>query len=163
VSRLSVITLALFASTSAAQSTQTGDAAVDREIARIRAVTAKLRKLDDAVAAGYPRTVPNCVAHPEHGGMGYHHIKSALYDAKLEVERPEILVYGYSAKGEYRLNGVEYVVPYTAISRDAEPPVIMGQKLKRADGLQIWYLHVWTGLDNPSGLFADWNPGVRCP
>ena len=38
----------------------------------------------------------------------------------------------------------------------------MGQDLKRADSLGIWYLHVWNWTANPSGLFADWNPDVQC-
>lgn len=44
----------------------------------------------------------------------------------------------------------------------AEPPRIMGQALKKADRLGIWYLHVWTWEPSPSGLFADWNPNVKC-
>jgi hypothetical protein len=39
---------------------------------------------------------------------------------------------------------------------------IMGQNLKRADSLGVWYLHVWIWEPNPSGLFADWNPLVKC-
>ena len=42
-----------------------------------------------------------------------------------------------------------------------EPPTIMGQKLKRAEKLGIWYFHVWSESGNPSGLFADWNPNVE--
>ena len=45
----------------------------------------------------------------------------------------------------------------------AEPPRIMGQSLKRADSLGIWYLHVWTWEASPNGLFSDWNPRVKCP
>jgi hypothetical protein len=59
------------------------------------------------------------------------------------------------------LNGVEYVVPLSAWPQD-EPPAVMGQKLKRATSLGIWYLHVWVWERNPSGLFADWNPNVKC-
>jgi len=28
--------------------------------------------------------------------------------------------------------------------------------------LGIWYLHVWHWEPNPSGVFADWNPNVKC-
>ena len=38
----------------------------------------------------------------------------------------------------------------------------MGQKLKPAPSLGIWYRHVWVWRENPSGLFADWNPLVKC-
>jgi hypothetical protein len=26
----------------------------------------------------------------------------------------------------------------------------------------LWTLHVWLFKHNPNGLFADWNPLVRC-
>jgi hypothetical protein len=38
----------------------------------------------------------------------------------------------------------------------------MGQKLKPAPGLKLWYRHVWVWLENPTGLFEDWNPKVKC-
>jgi hypothetical protein len=135
---------------------------VDTAIAKARAATAPFRKLERAMEAGYPGTVTSCLDHQPLGGMGYHHVNSKLADDQLDVEHPEILVYAYMPNGEYKLNGVEYVVPYSAHSKDAEPPEIMGQKLKRADGLQLWYLHVWIWEDNKNGLFADWNPSVKC-
>jgi len=135
---------------------------LDRDTARLRAATAPFRKLSAAVAAGYPERVDHCVAHPQDGGMGYHHVNMSLMDNRLEVERPEILVYSRLASGEYVLNGVEYVIPYTIRPPDATPPRIMGQALKRSAELKIWYLHVWIWNENPSGLFADWNPNVRC-
>ena len=65
------------------------------------------------------------------------------------------------ADGAYKLNGVEFLVPISAWTA-ADPPRIMGQALKKADRLGIWYLHVWTWEPSPSGLFADWNPNVKC-
>jgi len=53
-------------------------------------------------------------------------------------------------------------VPYRAHPREAEPPTVMGQKLKQSDELKLWYLHVWIWRDNPAGMFADWNPSVGC-
>ena len=135
---------------------------VDRDTALVRSATAGFRDLKTAVAAGYPARVEHCVSHPSLGGMGFHHAKLSLMDDHIEVERPEILVYGRTRTGEYVLNGVEYVVPYTARSRDAVPPRVMGQALKRSDELKLWYLHVWIWNENPSGLFADWNPNVSC-
>ena len=58
-------------------------------------------------------------------------------------------------------NGVEFLVPISVWTA-ADPPRIMGQALKKADRLGIWYLHVWTWEASPSGVFADWNPNVRC-
>jgi hypothetical protein len=140
----------------------TGSADERADVARARAATAPFRALDAAVKAGYSASVPSCLAHPEHGAMGFHHVNPTLLDDELEIERPEILVYERMPDGSYAFNGIEYVVPYSARPREAEPPTIMDQKLKRADGPQLWYLHVWLWKENGEGLFADWNPAVVC-
>jgi hypothetical protein len=135
---------------------------VAKDVARLRAAVKAFASLDRAVAAGYARDGGRCIEHQPHGAMGFHHPKDALYDDRLDVERPEILVYERLADGTYRFNGVEYVVPFSAWPETKEPPMVLGQKLKPAPNLKIWYLHVWTTLENPSGLFADWNPSVKC-
>ncbi len=114
---------------------------VDRDVARARAATARFKEADAAIAAGYPRH-SECVDNPPQGAMGFHYQNRALLDATLDVERPEVLVYERRSDGTFKLNGVEYLVPISAWTRD-EPPTIMGQKLKRAEKLGIWYLHVW--------------------
>jgi hypothetical protein len=135
--------------------------AVDRDVVRLRAATAPFKSLDKAVAAGYEEKVARCIEHQPHGAMGYHHNNKALMDATLDVEKPEVLVYERLTDGAYRLNGVEFLVPISAWTRE-EPPTIMGQKLKKAENLGIWYLHVWNWEPSPTGLFADWNPRVKC-
>lgn len=137
-------------------------AGLDRDVSRVRSATIAFQSLDEAVEAGYPREVARCLDHPELGAMGYHHMNRALLDDSLEVERPEILLYERRPDGGYTLNGVEYIVPYSARPSDATPPTIMGLDLKRADGLRLWYLHAWIWKENPAGLFADWNPNVEC-
>lgn len=134
--------------------------AIDRDIARLRAATERLKKPDVAIAAGYAAET-NCVQHQPHGAMGIHYNNQALKDATLDVERPEVLVYEKRPDGTLQLNGVEFLVPFTAWTKP-EPPTIMGQSLKRADSLGFFYLHVWNWTANPSGLFADWNPLVKC-
>src|SRR5262245_7881313 len=136
--------------------------AVDRDVIAVRAATESFKVLDNAVAAGYEGQVSQCVENPTHGGMGFHHKNSSLRDARLEIDKPEILLYARMPHGQYTLTGVEYIVPISAWSR-SEPPTIMGQPLRRADTLGVWYLHVWIWEFNPSGLFADWNPRVTCP
>lgn len=172
--RLTVIAAALLAacggghrhSDAAGSAAVAGDSlppAVVQGLGRARAATARFESLDSAVAAGYQRDAGGCLAHEPLGTMGFHHANGALYDGRLDVERPEILVYERLPDGRYRLNGVEYIVPYSARPRDATPPRIMGLPLKRADRLELWYLHVWIWRENPSGMFADWNPTVHCP
>jgi len=136
--------------------------AVERDVDQIRAATEAFKSLDAAVAAGYARDVAHCVDNPPRGAMGYHHTKASLLDDRIEVDQPEILVYERLPGGVYRLNGVEYIVPFSAWPSDREPPTVMGRDLRPAPKLRLWYLHVWVWRDNPSGLFADWNPRVRC-
>ena len=133
---------------------------VDSDIAKARAATVKFKSADKAVAAGYPRKT-ECVANPPQGAMGYHFQNDTILDTTLDVERPEVLVYEKMADGTFKLNGVEYLVPISAWT-SSEAPTIMGQKLKKADRLGIWYLHVWIWEPSPSGVFADWNPRVKC-
>jgi hypothetical protein len=153
--------LACAARPAVAQTPAPGEAA-DRDVARIRAATAAFKSLDEAVAAGYARDVAHCVDNPPAGAMGFHHVNNSLLDDRIELERPEMLVYERLPDGEYRLNGVEYIVPFSVWPRTNDPPVVMGQKLKPAPSLNIWYRHVWVWRENPSGLFADWNPLVKC-
>jgi hypothetical protein len=136
-----------------------GDA-VDRDVARSRAATERFKSSQAAVAAGYAR-MTDCVEHQPDGAMGYHFQNNTLLDTTLDVERPEVLVYERTADGTFKLNGVEHLVPISAWTA-ADPPRVMGQPLKRADSLGIWYLHVWTWEPSPNGLFADWNPRVKC-
>jgi hypothetical protein len=153
-------------SSSTAAMTRGFDAQVASGFERVRAATASYASLDSAVAAGYPRVVQQCLSHTDHGthgAMGYHHMKRSLLDTVLEIERPEILLYEKRPDGTYRLNGVEYIVPYRVWPRDAKPPRIMGLDLKREDNLSLWYLHMWAWTENPAGLFADYNPAVACP
>jgi hypothetical protein len=133
---------------------------VDRDIARARAATAQFKSAEKAIAAGYPRKT-ECVANPPQGAMGYHFQNDTMLDTTLDVERPEVLVYERMADGSFKLNGVEYLVPISAWTQ-SDAPTIMGQKLKRAEKLGIWYLHVWIWEPSPSGVFADWNPRVKC-
>jgi len=135
--------------------------AVDRDVARARAATERFKTVETAIAAGYPRAT-NCVEHQPHGAMGFHFQNNRLLDTTLDVEKPEVLVYEKLGDGTFKLNGVEYLVPISAWT-SAEPPQVMGQKLKRADDLGIWYLHVWIWEASPSGIFSDWNPRVKCP
>ena len=102
------------------------------------------------------------MVHELHGAMGYHHVNRGYVDAKVDVERPEILLYERLPSGRYRLNGMEFIVPYRAWPRDSVAPVLLGQTLKHEDNLNIWYLHVWAWTKNDEGLFADFNPGVQC-
>jgi hypothetical protein len=136
-------------------------AEVDRQVDRVRKATESFRVVDVARAAGYAQET-ECVERPPEGAMGYHFGKAGLRDGVIELDEPEVLVYGKRADGSFQLNGVEYIVPLESWKHD-EPPTIMGQAMKRFDRAGFWYLHVWIWEPSPSGLFADWNPRVTCP
>ena len=136
-----------------------GDA-IDRDVAKIREATAKFQASQVAESAGY-KLATGCVQHQPAGAMGYHFNNEALFDATLDVEHPEVLVYEKRPDGTFQLNGVEFYVPASAWT-SAEPPRIMGQELKTAPGLGFWFLHVWVWKRSPSGLFSVWNPDVKC-
>jgi hypothetical protein len=136
-----------------------GDA-IDRDVAKIREATAKFQTSEAAQAAGY-KLATGCVDHQPAGAMGYHFNNEALFDATLDLEHPEVLVYEKRPDGTFQLNGVEFYVPASAWT-SAEPPRIMGQSLMTAPGLGFWFLHVWVWKRSPSGLFSVWNPDVKC-
>ena len=134
--------------------------AVDCDVMTIRDATAKFKSTVAAEAAGY-KQVTGCVEHQPAGAMGYHFQNNALLDATLDLEHPEVLVYEKMPDGTFQLNGVEFLVPISDW-KSTEPPRIMGQALVKVDSIGFWFLHVWTWKPDPSGLFAPWNPDVKC-
>ena len=114
------------------------------------------------MAAGYAAEVKDCIVHEHHGAMGYHHINRAYIERDVSVERPQFLLYERLPGGEYRLNGVEFIIPFRLWPRDSIAPVFMGQRMKPEDSFKYWYLHVWAWHANPEGLFADSHPAVQC-
>jgi len=138
-------------------------AAQRQDVAELRRVTAPFHQFDKAVAAGWSTKITACMTDPAGaGGMGFHYGKTALIDGSVRVDQPELLLYEPEKNGRLELVAVEYIIPYTAVSRDAAPPVLFGQKFLQNDVFQLWGLHVWAWKHNPSGLFANWNPQVTC-
>ena len=41
-------------------------------------------------------------------------------------------------------------------------PILFGQQFQRNETFQLWGLHAWVWEENPSGIFANWNPRVTC-
>lgn len=132
-------------------------------VEELRAATAQFASLDAAAQAGYAREVASCLVHEHHGAMGYHHVNSSYMDEIVDIRRPEILLYERVGADEYRLNGVEFIVPYAAWPRDSVAPRVFDQPMRHEENLQFWYLHVWAWKPNPDGMFADFHPLVQCP
>ena len=58
--------------------------------------------------------------------------------------------------------GTTLIVQILSFNITAAAPVLFGQEFKQNDTFQLWGLHVWLWKENPSGLFASWNPRVSC-
>jgi hypothetical protein len=140
-----------------------GPSTLRQDLATLRRVTAPFHDFKVAAAAGWSAQITPCMVDPGGaGGMGFHYGNTALIDGSVRVDQPELLLYEPERHGRLRLVAVEYIIPYTAHSRDAAPPVLFGQQFLQNDTFQLWGLHVWVWKENPSGLFANWNPRVSC-
>lgn len=151
---------------------------LQRELARVRAATARFHDIGTAVAAGYElgwvngagtRIVAGCVSHPGGAGaMGYHYFNAALMrDDSTDALRPEVLVYAPTADGGRRLVAVEWVVrgPQSNPPGPARVPSVLGMDmhvLAPPPGPAFYLTHAWVWAPNPDGMFADWNPRVSC-
>jgi hypothetical protein len=141
---------------------QESPADVQKDLATLRQVTAAFHTFENARDAGWSAQITACMSDPVAGGMGFHYGNLSLIDGTARVEEPELLLYEPEANGRLRLVAVEYIIPYTAHSRDAAPPVLFGQEFQQVDAFQLWGLHAWVWKENPSGMFAPWNPTVGC-
>ena len=137
-------------------------AAIKADVAKLRAATDAFHDLAKAQAAGYPTATPNCVADSTMGGMGRHYLDRNISDDKLDVEHPEMLIYARGADGKDQLVGAEFVIPFRFLPDSATAPRLFGQELRPHRQFKYWYLHVWAWTKNKAGLFADWNPAIKC-
>ena len=135
----------------------------------IRQATKRFRDVSEARRAGYV-AAHECVSSPE-GGMGVHYTHPGLaQDGRLNIRRPEILVYEPRGKRR-RLVAVEYFRPDAdgRLDTDDDRPYLFGRGFDgpmegHEPGMPVHYdLHAWVWKRNPAGTFAMWNPRVECP
>jgi hypothetical protein len=135
----------------------------------VREATRRFRHVNEATAAGYQQ-FQGCVSGPEQGAMGVHYANFALFDAVIDVENPEVLVYE-PTHGRLQLVAAEYITPaeaWDAVHEASDRPQLMGHLMHFAPGpnrygpAAFYELHVWAWRNNPHGTFADWNPSVSC-
>ncbi len=122
------------------------------------------------------------------GSMGLHYLRPDLLgitaptpplsgtDGIIDVAQPEVLVYEPQADGSMQLVAAEYLVVQVAwrAAGNTAPPTLAGEPfvpmvddpataMDEAHGFTPHYeLHVWLYRDNPTGLFAEFNPNVSC-
>jgi hypothetical protein len=167
---LATLTLASCASltvgfTAAADPDHKSEDRVERQLQTARFATGAYFSEKLAPKAGYQRT-DECVSSSE-GGMGYHYLNPD-HIGSTHPGKPAAVLYEPGKKGKRNMVAAEYIVR----DADQKPATVerhraFGQRLKGPLFLpQLgWHyaLHVWLWKDNPSGLFADWNPRVHCP
>lgn len=147
---------------------QRGDGSANTLVAVVRQSTAVFSDVEEATSAGYGQ-FHGCTSGPQGGAMGLHLVNGDLVgDGQLDPQHPEALLYE-TRNGQMRLVGVEFVVIAEAWHASHEaPPVLMGQLFNYVSspnryGIPTFYeLHVWAWKQNPTGVFADWNPSVSC-
>jgi hypothetical protein len=127
----------------------------------VRRTADQYRDLAAARTAGYSKQYPEGCVQTADGSQGFHFIKESLVDDRVELTTPELVMYEPKADGSMELIGVDYVIPFDRWTA-AEPPQILGRPMMRNEPLGVWALHIWTHRDNPSGMFAAYNPAVSC-
>ncbi len=153
-------------------------AGLESELAQVRRVTARFHRVEEAVAAGYElgwvngagvRIISGCVtnvANPAAGAMGYHYFHPQLVaDNAVDPLEPEVLVYAPAADGGLKLAAVEWVVrgPNTNPPGVSSPPSVLGMPMHiLVPAVGFYIKHAWVWMNNPSGMFEDWNPEVSC-
>ena len=101
--------------------------------------------------------------------MGYHYFNAELMaDNAVDASSPRSWSTRPTADGGLDLVAVEWVVR----SAQSNPPgvsvapSVLGMDmhiLVPPPGPAFYLMHAWVWKDNPSGMFADWNPDVSCP
>jgi len=141
------------------------------DLRRARAATRRFRNVKVAREAGYA-AAGKCAQDPKYGGMGIHYVNADLVaDGRLDITKPEVLVYQPMPSGKLRLGAVEYFQADADqdLATDPDRPYLFGlpfdgPMLGHEPGMPIHYdLHVWLYGHNPAGLFAAWNPRAHCP
>ena len=167
-----------------------GDPALGPELAAVRSATAAFHRVERAIEAGYQDPAGAHCDQMAAGAMGIHSANPALVQSQvLDPERPEVLMYLPKEGGGFRLIGVEYLQPVLLRNPDTgvvapwmaqtpwpanyivvtPTPQLFGQTFQgpmpgHLPGMPWhWDLHVWVWANNPSGMFAQWNPAVSCP
>ena len=136
-----------------------------RDLAPVRAATAKYHDVNVAIADGFVPVSP-CEASSA-GVMGIHYLHPGRAgDAVLTPTEPELLLYVPGEDG-LELAAVEYFIAEAATG--GETPSILGVEFDgpmdgHGPGMPRHYdLHVWTWKHNPAGMAAQWNPALECP
>lgn len=136
-------------------------------LATIRTATDAYHDVNRALAAGYAEASP-CVASPD-GGMGFHYMNNGFLDGTVDPAAPEMLLFEPQPGGGLALVGVEFMVPAADWGGSAPPRLDniafsshLTPETQHGIPFPHYDLHVWSWRDNPSGMYAPFNPDVSC-
>jgi hypothetical protein len=129
-----------------------------KQLAQVRAATAKYHDVDEAILDGYA-PLGGCVALPTGPAMGIHYANLQKVDGEIKLDEPEILVYLPETDGGLRLVAVEYMIPKVLAP---ELPELYGRHFHEGP-MDTWTLHAWVWRNNPAGMFEDFNSKLSCP
>jgi hypothetical protein len=134
------------------------------QIAQLRRLVARFHDFDAAVHAGWATQITPCLEAPGLGAMGFHYGNLGYIQdgGVVDLLQPELLLYEPEKSGKLRFVGVEYIVPFADHPATAAPPTLLGQPFAQVPEFGVWGLHIYVGRENPSGIFAPWNPKVSC-
>ena len=159
------LTTAATAAVVVGQGAPASGASEGRDLAQVRAATARFHDVAVATAEGYV-PVSGCEQVPGLGAMGVHYLNPGLaQDGVVDPRRPEVLLYLPSEDG-LRLVGVEWFVAEAAAG--GQRPSVLGQPFEgpmagHSEGMPRHYdLHAWVWAHNPTGTWQAWNPALSC-
>ncbi|WP_224489882.1 hypothetical protein [Robertkochia flava] len=125
-----------------------------QELHRLYRVVKDMETLEDVTAAGWTEDLTGYLPN-----MGNHYANMKfLSDGKFKIHKPETILVGCTADGNYKAVGVEYIVPGDP---GVAPEGFSGEwdAWYYIDGVG-WTLHVWLLYENPDGLFYATNSNV---
>ena len=140
------------------------------QIAQLRRLVAPFHDFQTASDAGWSTPITPCLvaadlpSQPGSGAMGLHFGNLAYIQdgGVVNLLQPELLLYEPEKNGKQRFVGVEYIVPFADHPATAAPPTLLGHAFAQVPEFGVWGLHIYVGRQNPSGIFAAWNPKVSC-
>ncbi|MEX0813947.1 MAG: hypothetical protein WD048_17135 [Chitinophagales bacterium] len=159
---LSVLILLSLTLTSCSKDDEEDIDPVEQKIQEIKESTSAYKDVNAAVSAGWSEVLSECVEHPDEGGMGFHYGRMEFFDGRQNHLEPQVMLFAPDGNGGLEFVGVEFIIPFSILDENSEPPVILGQEYHQNHVQEIWALHVWTEKENPKGIFFDWNPNVSC-
>ncbi|UWU28652.1 hypothetical protein N2600_01345 [Rhizobium sp. WSM1274] len=127
---------------------------------KVRAANSRFLDVKAATSEGYV-PIP-CASGITGGAMGIHYVNGQyLKDDKIDLARPEAVMYEPMADGTLKLIAVEYITSKGPAALDGH--LFNFNSAPNRYGLGEFYeLHVWAWKGNPTGTFADMNPKVSC-